>query len=1140
MEKVPRLNPDKNPLAKAVLDAEAAGSVDLVADASTITAVNNLLAVLRHPLHNKKIKKITFHLEKKATLSDRFFSEEIVGKVVVDSLAFHRVSIPGEFFYRVRFEGIRELRVVGGYGGKTGNVRDWVNAMGQAPAAATLRTIELYHLPCPSFRVSLAPFTSLVSLTIEGRDVPEKALEHLVEVVVPTVPPSLTMIVLGSLDSHNLSPLDRLARRPISRPVRLEVEDWPVTINGTSKRSVPALTIRLRGWSLKPHHLPPLVIRESMSTLAAEGKLSFEALPEGFVMDEHALDIIVEQGVRFPRFVPRVQIPLALLGQAPRVVRAGKPLNLEISVRAGTKKVDDAELEALGSAVRLAARDVKVDFRGHKERYSEERFPACITDRTAGQLVRPIFSGGPFDLLSLSSLFVKVSDIHFLKWSRDNGSLTITGVPAGCLDVVAASLFARGDPALGSINVTVLADDLDTLQVQGLLRAMLVLPERASLRVGFNSAQSKFNPAPVCSAWAAMIDAGAVRRCQVLRVSGRLAWSLGGDMAEVEGGGPGDLALVGELLNNLRSTFGAREFRISNLRAHSRTAMEEQGGAWAADLQGLGKALCQADSVRVHLESGSPSEDASFEPILFDRIVDPLIQGWADGLLGKSGLSFRLGYATLFDWGGGRYLTAAPPSAASLRNFALTFSRVPLSSVCLRFNRGGDFDLRGSPLPALLLGVEGGIDVSGLDVPSMVAAWHELIASGSASRLTRLKIVDAVLDFSVTGEEGCGGGGGAPAFLASAFKKVEIEVKDSVPAYIRPASRDQQLRHLARLAMALAGVHDLNAGTPEGEDPSGRVLSLLARPFLPGDGAASFHSKVSVSIAVQDARFEWESTGSRRLKMKGLLAEDLGRALRMIKDSSLSVQSLAVSLCHIDDLREVADLFSEVVVQAAQVELDCPGLDVNAQLVSWRQKVKLPVPQGWRWSLRGSVALTLMELSCSVDVALPAGLRGLPDLFSTLCNSYGVTNLDIEVHPQYLESLADLARLISSMPLTSLTVSGFPPDWAVDVVRPGPGPLQHLTFKSTVSSDARQKLGALLGPNESLITVQLRPQLHYVDPANFRLLVGSRYSQDNRILREKLASLLSALPLTADDIIPSEVGLAIRRQQARTREPRWG
>ncbi len=186
-----------------------------------------------------------------------------------------------------------------------------------------------------------------------------------------------------------------------------------------------------------------------------------------------------------------------------------------------------------------------------------------------------------------------------------------------------------------------------------------------------------------------------------------------------------------------------------------------------------------------------------------------------------------------------------------------------------------------------------------------------------------------------------------------------------------------------------------------------------------------------------------------------------------------------------------------------------------------------------------SVSLTLEKGSAAVRVRsgdLTAPLC-LSDLVGILCYDFGVRALTLDV-PAVAErdQLAAFARSISALPLESLAIEGSGrPDWVFDVIRPGvAGPLRHLIFDSfpfTEADEAYAHLVELLARNESLITIGCNRSLLKVSPTNYRLRTGTVHAARNMMLRSILASLLFALDLP--DIIPSEIGRAIRRAQAR-------
>ena len=57
-------------------------------------------------------------------------------------------------------------------------------------------------------------------------------------------------------------------------------------------------------------------------------------------------------------------------------------------------------------------------------------------------------------------------------------------------------------------------------------------------------------------------------------------------------------------------------------------------------------------------------------------------------------------------------------------------------------------------------------------------------------------------------------------------------------------------------------------------------------------------------------------------------------------------------------------------------------------------------------------------------------------------------------HPRQKTDFSAVAAFLSTLPITSLTVEGSNPGWAVGVVRPGPGPLCTLIFKDHLKYDS--------------------------------------------------------------------------------------
>jgi hypothetical protein len=1005
----------------------------------------------------------------------------------------------------------------------------WVEVL-KDHSSATLTELT-FARSLTSFGVDLSRFSRLATLTLTHGVFSETVIKDVAEMVVAgRCPSSLTMIDMTGVLIQDFSPLDKLLEKPGPRPVRLEIENWPVTIGGSSRRTLPALTLDLRyndsyGYSYNRSlpTIPPLLSRAYYTSVAAEGRFTFEGRPGEPLMDESLLDLIVQQGIKFPDFVPLVRIPFSLLTWVPRLVRPGRSLNLEINKIKSRNEVTSSELdakliEALGSALSLTAGDVKVTFFG----YADELF---------GPLLKPIFSAGSFDLLHFSSLELKISSKMSLEWSRQSGSLTVYGMPAEVGGDLGSSLM-ESSADIRNIEITT---SVGVSPDRDLLHAMLAATESVSLSVS-----SDVDPVSVFSTWAGMIRAGAVRRWRTASVDGAYSVRLGDNQVSIHG--YCKLPPLGDFVSMLCSVFGVDTISITSFMLREHNAQEDPG--LSSNLQGLGKALCAATSATVHLASKDQDEGKNF-PYLIDRLVEPLVADGAGTLLGKSEVSLSVhqpswGKRVFFDWrnnGDSRSLGLQNPSAAFLSKASKTLHDLSLSSFKLRCDPSL-FDLSRSSLPAVLLAVTEEIDVNGFEVYSVVSAWDKLIKSGIVPILKDIKLAggDAVLE---------AGGGKAsirtwqnanteiiPALvtiLQTDFKVVSIEViADSVP-------------DPSKLAEALAEASDIAVILRRSSSSPAQALSALVRPFL-SDGDACFLVKHRLSMKVGDARFTWEGGDNpSSLDVKGLPVGDLGLALGMVKKSTASLSSLEVHLDSTKDLKKVADSLSELLLHPKRVGLYCPDLDVRAQLVSWIGMLRTRALPVWeKLEVRGNVDLRLVDSSARVKVTND-GLSSLADLVSTLCNDCGVTDLHLEVRTAARSSvhLTRLAGLLPRLPLSSLTVSGEHKEWVINVAHPGPGSLRHLAIEGGLPSKLwYTKLATLLGPNESLVSVEFPRDTArelVVDPANFRLLKGSTLSGRNKRNRSKLASLLSALPVTTEDI-PSALGLAIRRVQVNLKQ----
>ncbi len=1092
-------------------------------------------------------------------------SEEIIVRPAVDSLSF-KCPVPEGFFDQARFEGLREIAVECSWG--HGTLNDWLRVL--LRAAPTLTRISISGgggMNEGGGGISFAPFARLTSLSLTMCSLHGSVLESLVGCVVSGQLPELTSLNLTHTRTSDLSSLDRLVERPIPRPVRIEIEHWSVSLDGSGPEgeTLTALTIDLRSnFDIHWHHkavkppIPPLVARKFYATQAAEGRLSLKDWPEALVLgDEHLLEMVVEQGAKFPEFVPLVRIPLSLLRLAPRLVRPGRSLNLEVNVTY-REKVSPEEVAALRRAVRLAAGKVDVVFRN------------AGNDRESimGQLVDPIFSGGSFDPTALPDLglvacagwnpskgFDRPTCDSSLRWGKSQGYFSVCCVPSRCLNNVASALLSGNlDIKTFRLDISSSSRDVDS-QAQELLRAMVVLSNDVSIA----GDRGTFDPIPVFAAWDGVIKAGAVRRCAAVSMYGRTTVRINDGKAELigrsmyEGHGCEDLAALGDVIPTLCSTFGVHSVVISGFRARSDTT----GQLDARDLgllRGLGAALCSVtSSVEVVLTSSAVTADTAFA---VGPLLDPLIAGGVNTLLGKKKVLFAMYspsdyYARdrpVFAWentGDMRSLTVLHPAESKVVE---GLDKLALSSFRLHHKDSDNMNsLNPRVLSALLLDVKGRVEVDGVDAPSVVSAWHELVVSGAVPRLKSFNLRGSKVTIDAGGD--CAAiddwGGVNPTVIADLVTILREDFKFSnVKAVLREADEADEAAfapHLSRLGEALAGAVSLTVSVSVRKSPA-QAFGLMMKPLL-RDGTDGFLAKSWVSVVVGDARFLWRITSEthRALSVHGLPVGELTRVLDIVKKTKTTVQSFTAHLRGLNDFKKVAGTLSEIVAEANEVDLRCAGLDVYAELVKWRQVVRpLALPGLTKAVVHGDVVLELHNHDWGkVCVTQDSSLTTLSPLVATLCYECGVTNLHLDiseaVHPSE-ELLARLAGTISGLPLASLTVSGHHSDWAVDVVRPGPGPLRELTFADDglPSHAARQRLAALLGPNESIVALWFHwrnQEILEVDPNNFRLLSSSTFSQRNKVNREKLASLLSALDINQE--IPPEVGVAIRRAQVR-------
>jgi hypothetical protein len=305
-----------------------------------------------------------------------------------------------------------------------------------------------------------------------------------------------------------------------------------------------------------------------------------------------------------------------------------------------------------------------------------------------------------------------------------------------------------------------------------------------------------------------------------------------------------------------------------------------------------------------------------------------------------------------------------------------------------------------------------------------------------------------------------------------------------------------------------------------------------------------------VNIAFSSCPCVRWASGSHRslLVIAGLPASELSKVASVVSRSSIIPDSVRVTLNAPSDLEGSGDLL-RMMLHAKEVNIwNCTVLPV---LAVWDEMVRSEtVKSGAGWvvvqplweqiELAGRDGTHVWQKGASATVS--ASKETLPQLCVILCHTFGVRGLSVDLRQVEVPVLTDLdlspvVDTLSSLPVTSLAVIGYEPGWAVGVIRSGPGPLRSLIFSKCPSPGDIVRISELLRTNESLVSVGVhtgRLDLPNPPQVNFRLLSGSSsLSARNRRLRSSLASALSPFS-NSSEIVPPELGFAIRRAQART------
>jgi hypothetical protein len=315
---------------------------------------------------------------------------------------------------------------------------------------------------------------------------------------------------------------------------------------------------------------------------------------------------------------------------------------------------------------------------------------------------------------------------------------------------------------------------------------------------------------------------------------------------------------------------------------------------------------------------------------------------------------------------------------------------------------------------------------------------------------------------------------------------------------------------------------------------TGSDLQRIIEPLCEDEGGCFLSKEQMTFMSGQMKRlFRWERD-ARSLYATLLPPSTMDKVAGLLSRSSVALNSMCLASVNPDDL-EVGSQLLRVMCCVPSIKVEC--CDILAVLSGLKETARSAVDSRLvdaTLELSGPSHNSVVRRGAHAKVCVRdvSSLAAFPDVCAILCDSFGVYDLWIECKAG--RDLAPHAAFLSTLPITTLTVEGFRPDWAVEVVRPGLGPLRTLRFAQAIASaEAINLFSRLLGPNESLVTVLVAGADLDVDPRNFRLVRGSKLSDRNRKMRRALASLLSALPDLNTQDIPSEIGFAIRRTQAR-------
>jgi hypothetical protein len=473
----------------------------------------------------------------------------------------------------------------------------------------------------------------------------------------------------------------------------------------------------------------------------------------------------------------------------------------------------------------------------------------------------------------------------------------------------------------------------------------------------------------------------------------------------------------------------------------------------------------------------------------------------------------------------------------------LSESKVVMSSLVLGADSSGKLCLNNGLLRATLTLPEH-LEFAacrGKSVHHIFSAWQRMADAGAVPRLKKLVLgdltfTDGQATIRFVHHEKLPRLGALLTTLAATFKVTTLTL-----ALDHRVLRGRDCQPLTA-ALAL-----FDSITTEIRGGSSAEIGQLLVAYLSDPAKLAKSSLVSFSnserLARPTASFKWKGGANPSLSVLGLMADDQGSLVRMLERGSLKPTSLTMNLIH--NCRDSLRIFAH----PENIVLSYPGMDVLGTFLSLHREVKaraLPLWRSVNLRRKDSELSFVRDGRATITQGGTVVIDELASLITTLCHDFGVDDLTLHVNDRNAPAtLVSLAESIASLPLRALAVQNTNrlhangSDWVINVVRPGPGPLQRLSLPRGLSSfEAHMQLAVRLGPNESLVKLSLESGdvLKNVSPINFRLLSGTTLAKRNRAMRRTLASLLSGLALGTASI-PSEVGFAIRRAQARQADP---